>query len=151
MLVFQFPLSDFLLIKDNYRIFLLKKCKYWHDCFISGSNLVDMKVAVSLHEFLNCTILIGHSYHAFQILKQEQKLKSIVLIIYLCTWKASSFSTLTFPSPPWAWPILNTHGYPPVQSCRYQMSSIRLFKCTSYNILMVLIKSLLNQWEIFFS
>ena len=41
---------------------------YAHDSFITRSNLVDVKVAVSLDKFLYSTVLIGHGYHSFQIL-----------------------------------------------------------------------------------
>ena len=41
---------------------------YSHDSFISRSNLVDVKVAVSLDKFLYSTVLIGHGDNSFQIL-----------------------------------------------------------------------------------
>ena len=69
----------------------------------------------------------------------------------LHTSKAASFSTLTFPRPPWAWPILKTQGNPPPQTWKYTFSEFVSIMLSSHDVSVVLKEALLHQWKVFFS
>ena len=68
-----------------------------------------MQIMFSLYIPLYCDIQSRDSNHAGDVLNTKQMTWKWYYFNW-GTWYAVSFSTLTLPSPPWAWPTLNTHG-----------------------------------------
>ena len=84
-------------------------CVNSHERLVVVSNLEDVEIVLGVYEVLDRAVLVRHGHHAGQVLQEELQLATQVWSM-IVTWKPLGVSTLTLPRPPWAWPILKTHG-----------------------------------------